>query len=377
MRVGLLTSDLFSGHGWGQYSLRLVEGLQAEGCTVRVLTAQNSPVLPDLDMHPILPNVAPAVRGLWLRTLLCWPQAWSLLRDCDVIHTTVEFYSPLAVNLAGQRPVFITVHGSYAHLPNIQRWPANWLYRAGFQRADLLCVSHYTAQVVRSVVPSATVQVIHNGVDAARFAAPSEAIGPQGGPLIVSSGGVKTRKGTLQLVRAVATVRQQVPDVRCVIIGTLLTEKNYVALVQAEIVRLGLEETVTLTGFVSDEELRAWYHAADIFVLPSINDGWKFEGYGLVYLEAGAAGLPVIGTTDNGAEDAIDHGVTGLLVPQNEVDNALPGAILSLLQGPARARKMGVAGRHKAQQQSWLRMAQTILTTYELEKQKRAKSGSS
>lgn len=365
MRVGLLTSDLFAGHGWGQYSLRLIEGLQAGGCEVCVLAARNSPSVADLDLHPILSSVAPAERGLWLRTLLNVPRASSLLRDCDVIHTTIEAYAPLAVAIAGNRPTFVTVHGSYARLPETQRWPASPLYAAAFRKAHLLCVSSYTESVVRRVVPEAQTAVIHNGVDADHFASATEDAVKKKGTLVLSSGGVKTRKGTLQLVQAMAHVRKQIPDARCVILGTVASEKNYVRHVRAEVARLDLERTVELKGFVSDAELRHWYQQADVFVLPSINDGWKFEGYGLVYLEAGAAGLPVIGTTENGAEDAIDEGITGLLVSQADVAAELPDAILKLLRNPDLARQMGAAGQEKAKQQTWERVAGQVIAAYQ------------
>jgi phosphatidylinositol alpha-1,6-mannosyltransferase len=84
----------------------------------------------------------------------------------------------------------------------------------------------------------------------------------------------------------------------------------------------------------------SWYGSAHVFALPSLNVGWKFEGYGLAHLEASAAGLPVIGTTDCGAADAIDDGVTGLLVTQAQVAERLPAAIIRLLSDPALAAQM-------------------------------------
>jgi phosphatidylinositol alpha-1,6-mannosyltransferase len=164
-----------------------------------------------------------------------------------------------------------------------------------------------------------------------------------------------------------AAVRQQIPGVQCVILGSLNTRSGYIACVKAAIAELGLTDCVHLLGRVSDETLLGWYGAADVFVLPSINDGWKFEGYGLVHMEASAAGLPVIGTTECGAADAIDDGVTGLLVPQSGIAEALPGAILSILSDPARARRMGDAGRARAQRQTWDHVAQQMIALYESE----------
>jgi glycosyltransferase involved in cell wall biosynthesis len=143
------------------------------------------------------------------------------------------------------------------------------------------------------------------------------------------------------------------PEAQAVIIGSLTSEPDYVAQVQAAIRDLGLEGAVHLRGHVPEADLRAAYAQADVFALPSLNQGWKFEGYGIVYLEAGAAGLPVIGTRDCGAEDAIEDGVTGLLIPQTGIAESLPAALLRLLNDADLRARMGAAGLAKATRQSW------------------------
>jgi phosphatidylinositol alpha-1,6-mannosyltransferase len=226
--------------------------------------------------------------------------------------------------------------------------------------------------VAQQITPGLRTVVVNNGIDVERFNLKipiSVGEGANQGssrpsPTLLTVGGVKARKGTLELVRAVAVVRERVPDVQCIVVGSTDAEPGYTARVRAAIADLGLAENVHLLGFVPDEVLLGWYSAADVFVLPSINAGWKFEGYGLAHLEASAAGLPVIGTTDCGAEDALDDGVTGLLVPQAQVEQALPEAILDLLTDKDRAARMGAAGRAKAQQQTWDHVAGQMIDLY-------------
>jgi phosphatidylinositol alpha-1,6-mannosyltransferase len=134
--------------------------------------------------------------------------------------------------------------------------------------------------------------------------------------------------------------------------------------VREAITRYSLNDCISLLGHVPENVMMDWYRRADVFALPSMNEGGKFEGYGLVYLEASAAGLPVIGTTDNGAEDAIDDGLTGFLIPQSEVAARLPGAILTILRDPALAARMGAAGRIKAAGQTWEHVAARMLLLY-------------
>ena len=365
MKIGILAAELTPGSGWATYSLSLLRALRDLGAELVIATPRNSPPSPEWQQQPILPTVTPPDRGTLPRLLAAYPALRRRFAACDVIHTLVEPYAPLAVALAGARPAFITGHGSYVHLPRVRRWPVGALYARAFRRSRMICVSAHTAQIAQQITPGLRTQVIPNGVDAVRFAELPPAPEAKGGPLVLASGGVKARKGTLALVQACAVVRQQIPDLRCVVLGGLDAEPAYTAQVRAAINALSLQDCVTLAGYVDDLTLRGWYGAADLFVLPSVQAGWKFEGFGLVYLEAGAAGLPVIGATGSGASDAILHEQTGLLVDHTRLSEALPQAMLRLLQNSDDARHWGRGGRAHAQAQTWTRAAQSLLAAYQ------------
>ncbi len=363
MRIGLLTPDLTHRNGWAHYSRSLAESLLRQGMRLEIVTAVGSPALPDAAVHRLLPPIDPMPSRFLLRSLRSYPAARRALASCDLIHATVELYAPLAKAIAGRRPLIVTGHGSYVNLPRIRRWPVSALYRRAFEDSTLLCVSEYTAQVVRDVAPRARTAVIHNGIDPARFQGETAFAPPIPHPIVLATGGIKARKGTLELVRAIAEVRRESPGVQCVVIGSQ-GEREYLRQVEAEITHLGLEDCVHLPGFVDEETLRGWYQAADVFALPSVNRGWKFEGFGLVYLEASAAGLPVIGTTNCGAEAAIVDGETGLLVAQERIAEELPQAILRLLRDPDLSRTMGAAGRKVAQSHTWDHTARQTVRLY-------------
>ena len=114
-------------------------------------------------------------------------------------------------------------------------------------------------------------------------------------------------------------------------------------------------------GFVDEEVKRAWLATADVLALPAINDGLFFEGFGLTLYEAGASGTAVVGTDGCGVADAIEHGLTGLIVAQDNVAEELPKALLELLSNPQKAAKMGAAGRERAFQQSWDKVAAQVI----------------
>jgi glycosyltransferase involved in cell wall biosynthesis len=101
---------------------------------------------------------------------------------------------------------------------------------------------------------------------------------------------------------------------------------------ESQAAALGVAHAVRFAGY--QEDVVSAYAAMDVFVLPS-----RDEGFGLVFLEAMAMGVPVVGTRVIGSEDAVDHGVTGLLVPYAE-PAALARAVRSLLDDPALARRL-------------------------------------
>jgi glycosyltransferase-like protein len=145
--------------------------------------------------------------------------------------------------------------------------------------------------------------VVTNGVDRARFAVVPTAeevatrraqLGAAGRFLVLTVGGIEPRKGSDHLVRAMALLRARLqPSPVLAVIGghSFQDHRAYRDAVLASLPGLGLElgRDVVLLGTVPDDEIPAWYHAADAFAFPSIN-----EGFGLVVLEALAAGTPAV-----------------------------------------------------------------------------------
>jgi phosphatidylinositol alpha-1,6-mannosyltransferase len=108
----------------------------------------------------------------------------------------------------------------------------------------------------------------------------------------------------------------------------------------------GVESAVVFTGSVPWAELPAHYAAGDVYAMPCRTRaaGLDVEGLGIVYLEASATGLPVVGGDSGGAPDAVLEGETGYVVGGRDVA-ALAGRLTELLTDPARAAAMGAAGR--------------------------------
>jgi phosphatidyl-myo-inositol dimannoside synthase len=363
MHIGFITSDLSNKNGWATYSLNLIRALRAQGVQTTVVSSHNCPAV-EFEVHRWLPSVTPPERHTFVKAMRQIFKLRQLMAECDIIHATIEPFAILADGVAHNRPLFVTAHGSYVNLPQMRTFPISQLYERAFRRAHLICVSHYTAQVAREQIPNVQTYVINNGVDVSRFLNPPMLPEPKTAPTVITSGGIKPRKGTYQLVEALAVVREKIPDVQCLVMGNAQLHTAYSRQVQDAIQRLGLEGTVHLMGFVDDDLMRAWFAAADVLVLPSINDGLWFEGFGLVVFEASASGTAVIGTDNCGVADAIDHNQTGLIVSQENVAEELPYAIIDLLSNPDKAQRMGEAGRIKAQVQTWDTVSQQVLALY-------------
>ena len=364
MHVALLTAAPVTAHGWGRYTRDLVSALAAQGVRITLITSREAPLDPDLPLtkyHRILPSLTPAPRFSTARLIASIPLVQRLIRICDVVHAIAEPYA-LAASFSA-KPLAITAHGTY--IPQTIARPATGsLYRRVYRRATIICVSSYTAKQVKAALSGAPIVVIPNGVNAARFREPPAALSERKGPIILAVGQVKPRKGYHLLVAAMPAIRAALPEAQAVIIGDTSADPVYADSIRAAAWAAGMPEAVRLLGRVPEDELRGWYHAADVFALPALNLGGRFEGFGLAYLEASAAGLPVIGTRDCGAEDAIREGETGVLIAQNDPE-ALSAAIIALLRDPARRARMGAAGAAHAAEHSWDKVARRMITIYE------------
>ncbi|MFV9505537.1 MAG: glycosyltransferase [Oscillochloridaceae bacterium umkhey_bin13] len=175
------------------------------------------------------------------------------------------------------------------------------------------------------------------------------------GPIILFVGRLRYYKGLDQLIRAMASVPAQ-----ALIVG------GEASVQQRDLINLahdvGVAERIHLLGALDEASLRALYHAADVFVLPS-NE--RSEAFGIVQVEAQAAGLPVVCTElGTGTSYVTQHGRTGIVVPPNDV-TALARALRVLVANPALARAMGQAGRARASAEFGLeRMLDRIEAVY-------------
>jgi len=181
----------------------------------------------------------------------------------------------------------------------------------------------------------------------------------QGKRVILTVARLVERKGIDMVIKAMPKVLEAIPNVVYLVIGIGPYQGKLERLAR----ELGLEGRVIFVGRVPDEELPYYYNICDLFVLVSrtLADKGEIEGFGIVFLEAGACGKPVIGGRGGGTSEAIEEGVTGLLVDPLDV-NEIANAIIRVLQDEELARRLGENGRRRATNQpDWTLLEKNLL----------------
>jgi glycosyltransferase involved in cell wall biosynthesis len=219
---------------------------------------------------------------------------------------------------------------------------ARW-ERRNVERADLVVVtSRYSAEVARREygVPLERIAVVPEPIDLEvwddQFSrAPRR---PRNGPVVLSVARMYPRKRLSDLLHAAAVLRARVDGIQVRIVGRG-PEWDALSRLHAE---LGLGDTVVLLGDLTRERLAEEYVNASAFCLPSVQ-----EGFGIVFLEAMAAELPVVACRIAAMPEVVLDGTTGLLVAPRD-PAALAEALERLTREPALARRLGQAGRRRA-----------------------------
>jgi phosphatidyl-myo-inositol dimannoside synthase len=218
-------------------------------------------------------------------------------------------------------------------------------------RVSVMC-SAFIARVVRTAVPDGVpVSVMYPGADLERFRPDlayedlRDAHGVGDRPLIVCVSRLVARKGQDALIRALPRIRRRVPDATLMIVGGGPYEDRLRALA-AE----ANDGSVVFVGQVSEADLPRYYRAGDVFAMPCRTrlGGLEVEGWGNVFIEAAACARPVVVGDSGGARESLVPGETGLLVDGSNVEEVVD-AVGSLLEDPARAKAMGLAGRARAE----------------------------
>ena len=276
-------------------------------------------------------------------------------RPFDIVHAHMlprDGHAGLIVARALGVPLALTVHGTdifHYFIPGQEPWPRN---RRIAREADALMA--VSSLLMRRVAPyrgeGRITRVVPNGVDLS-LVPEAAASTPRA---VISVGTLKPRKCMDRTLEAFARVAGDYPDATLTIVGIGEMEAQLCARIEA----LGLQARVALTGGLPHEEVLLRMAQSDLFVLPS----WG-EGYGIVYIEAMAAGCIAVGAVGEGIEDTIEDGENGFLVPAGDVD-AVERVMRAVFADRAAYDALRERGRQAARALTWASNAETVEGIY-------------
>ncbi|MDE0332844.1 MAG: glycosyltransferase family 4 protein [Nitrospinae bacterium] len=343
MRIAFLNSwtlDIAKGSGTAAAITGLVGGLNANGHAVEIIGPNER--ASSLLLQRILYNLELKYRVS--------PDDFDLIVGFDIDGFDLNVDVPYIVYLHGiSADEMRFEHGA----PRQYLRTLSHLERANAQRADRVIVtSEYSRSVTCEAygLPAEKVGVVGNGIHPAHWERISK-MKRSTGHTILSVARQYPRKNTKSLIQAMPRVLATVPNVKLRVVGGGPRSKS----LEKQVGRLGLESAVTLLGELpEDEAVRNEYAAADVFCLPSLQ-----EGFGIAFLEAMAAGLPVVALDVAAVPEIV--GDAGVLLPPPGDEAALADALINLLKNKALREELGRCGIERAASFSWSAVAERFI----------------
>jgi len=286
------------------------------------------------------------------------PRAYAATRDAlrsfrpDVVHVHEPFVPgpSMFAALISRAPVVATFH-AYADRSLLLSAAAPALRGIWKRLAVRVAVSHAAAAFV-SRVGKGDLRIVPNGANVEMFASAEPARLPEGRRLLFVNR-LDPRKGFRVMVAAFRVLASERPDVVLVVAGDG-PERPAVQDLPNEI-----RERVVMLGNVPHEELPPYHAASEVFCAPATGR----ESFGIVLVEAMAAGLPMVASDIPGYREVVRNGIDGMLVPPRD-PAALAGAVSEVLDDPDTAKRLGEAGRSRAKRYSWETVAGEIEEIY-------------
>ncbi len=284
-------------------------------------------------------------------------------------HAVPEVVSLLPLKwLYGKRLQII----SYAHGEEVTACCASrqlkFLMRRANAAVDLMIAnSRYTTTVLDGHIDPSKVSVVNPGVRLDEFEPANElgrhwrqANGFGDRVIVLTLGRMDPRKNHAAVIEAVAQLADRFPNLLYVAAGQGREQSR----LKARADQLGIADRIVFPGSVDGPTKLALFGACDVFAMPAIRDGTDVEGFGMVFLEAGACGKPCVAGCEGGQAEAVIDGHNGSVIDGTD-RRAVTSAIERLLRNPAERDRMGRAGLAKAAEHDWPKVVQRTVELVE------------
>ena len=337
---------------------QLASALRGRGHEVSVITPASRPPAEDFVRAAGRPFRVPYNESI--APISPTPRARSATRHAlsafrpDVVHVHEPFVPgpSMFAALSARVPVVATFH-AYADRSLLLSLASPFLRRIWNRLAERVAVSAAAADFVSRAMGEGELRIVPNGADVEMFSAAGPAPLPEGRRILFVNR-LEPRKGFRVMVEAFAQVAGDREDVVLVVAGDG-PERSALDSLDPK-----TRGRVVMLGNVAHDGLPPYHAAAEIFCSPATGR----ESFGIVLVEAMAAGLPVIATDIPGYREVVRAGLDGTLVPPRD-PAALAQAIAQLLDDPDTAKRFGEAGRARAKRYSWETVAAEIEEIYD------------
>jgi len=257
------------------------------------------------------------------------------------VHEPLSPSASMFATLATRAPVVATVH-AYLDRSIAMELAAPVLRRIWRRVTVGVAVSQAASSFMRRAIPEAVLEIVPNGVDVGGFAHAEPMGDLMPGRRILWVNRLDAQKGFPVALAAFAKVLSKVPDAILIVVGEG-NDREALALLTAS-----ARARVEMRGAAPNEAIPSYLAASEVFVSPAIGQ----ESFGIVLVEAMAAGVPVVATDIPGYREVVSDGVEGLLVPPRDPE-ALAAALVRVLTEPELAAGLGDAGRARALSFDW------------------------
>jgi phosphatidylinositol alpha-mannosyltransferase len=365
LKIALVSAYDYAFRGGANEHIRnLAAQFESWGHTVKVIAPYSKPEgITETNFIPMgKPVPVPAAGSIARVSLSVWlrPRIKKLLRDeaFDIVHLHEPF--------SGFVPLYMAGHSESVNIATFHSYRGTRLYGIGgnkiampyFRRLNgLIAVSKPAHEFISSHFPG-DYSIIPNGIDVDAFAKDVEPFANlQDGMInLLFVGRLEKRKGLKYMLAAYSRLKWDWPNLRLVVVGpgkpdqdshSIMSERNL--------------QDVMFVGGVSEEDKARYYQSADIYCSPATGR----ESFGIVLLEAMAAGKPIVATSIEGYSTVVTEGKEGLLVPPKD-DEALADAISKLLKNPELREQMAANGRKTVNEYRWEQVAGRVMDFYRL-----------
>jgi len=366
MKIAIFSSTISPTDGYGNITYELCQALYSRGINFTLFLPKDQKRKNDYSFE-IRYELPRYIYRIKTPHFLCYFKNIDL-RGFTLVHSLFDFpYCWLAARLAKKYnlPFIMGAQGTYGVLP-LTYWPEKYFLEFAYSNAKIiLAPSQFTKNKILefSHYKNLPIEILHNGVNFERFnkELESEALQSKyaGKKILLTVGGLKPRKGQDLVIKALPQIIKNEPDIKYLIIGG----GGWISHLKNLVQEFNLENYVDFLGVVRDDELVKYFQLCGIYIHTPRVENLNFEGFGIVYLEAGAAGKPIVATDAGGIKDAVIDRKTGLIVQDGDIVG-IADAVINILQNPELKVQLAKNGLEYAKKHKWPDIADQFINYY-------------